>query len=177
MSAEKPRISILEQRRIEAGVIKPIYETLEAELGTARARQLIGAAIRKAAREGAQQLAQEAAGVTNLETFAALLDRWKEGNAYDMEVLAQNAEHFDFNIRRCSYAEMYKDMGLGHIGHLLSCQRDGALCEGYDPKIRMRRTQTIMEGASHCDFRFSYDGDGDFERRTDAAEDEPEGRK
>ena len=161
MPAERPRISILEQRRIEAGIIKPIYETLAAELGVARARELIGAAIRTAAREGAQKLADEAGGATNLETFAVLLERWKEGNAYDMEVLAQNAEHFDFNIKRCSYAEMYKEMGLGHIGHLLSCQRDGALCEGYDPKIKMQRTQTIMEGASHCDFRFSYDNTSD----------------
>ena len=24
--------------------------------------------------------------------------------------------------------EMYHEMGLGHIGHLLSCQRDGTLC-------------------------------------------------
>ena len=157
MSSEKPRISVLEQRRIEAGIIKPIYETLEAELGTARARQLIGTAIRKAALEGARRLAEEEGGATNLETFAVLLERWKEGNAYEMEVLAQNAEHFDFNIKRCSYAEMYKELGLGHIGHLLSCQRDGALCEGYNPKITMQRTQTIMEGASHCDFRFSYD--------------------
>ncbi len=73
-----------------------------------------------------------------------------------MEVLAETDRQFDFNIQRCGYAEMYKKMGLGEIGHLLSCQRDGALCEGYDPKIKMTRTQTIMEGASHCDFRFSY---------------------
>lgn len=175
MPAEKPRISILEQRRIEAGIIRPIYETLAAELGVARARELIGSAIRKAAHEGAQKLADEAGGATNLETFAVLLERWKEGNAYDMEVLAQNAKHFDFNIKRCSYAEMYKGMGLGHIGHLLSCQRDGALCEGYDPKIKMKRTQTIMEGASHCDFRFSYDNaDGDgADVKSGSAKDEP----
>lgn len=156
MSAEKPRITILEQRRIEAGIVKPIYDVLVQELGSERARALIGEAIRRAARQAGETLAEEVGGATTLLTFARVLDRWKEGDAYEMEVLAETDRQFDFNIQRCGYAEMYKKMGLGEIGHLLSCQRDGALCEGYDPKIKMTRTQTIMEGASHCDFRFSY---------------------
>jgi L-2-amino-thiazoline-4-carboxylic acid hydrolase len=45
-------------------------------------------------------------------------------------------------------------MGLREIGDLLSCCRDGAFCEGYDPRIKLTRTQTIMGGASHCDFRY-----------------------
>lgn len=52
---------------------------------------------------------------------------------------------------------MYKEMGLGHIGHLLSCQRDGTFCEGYDPRLKLKRTQTIMQGATHCDFEYTYD--------------------
>lgn len=156
MSAEKPRITILEQRRIEAGIVKPIYDVLVQELGSERARALIGEAIRRAARQAGETLAEEMGGATTLLTFARVLDRWKEGDAYEMEVLAEADRQFDFNIRRCGYAEMYKKMGLGEIGHLLSCQRDGALCEGYDRKIKMTRTQTIMEGASYCDFRFSY---------------------
>jgi hypothetical protein len=48
-------------------------------------------------------------------------------------------------------------MGLGEIGHLLSCNRDRAFCEGYDPKLKLERTQTIMQGASHCDFKYRYD--------------------
>jgi predicted hydrocarbon binding protein len=165
MSENKPQISILEQRRIEAGIVKPIYETLVAELGVEKAKELIGAAIRKAAKEFGQQLADENGGETNLVHFATVFERWKVGNAYDMEVLQQTPANFDFNIKRCSYAEMYKELGLADIGHLLSCQRDGVFCEGFDPKIRMQRTQTVMEGASHCDFRFSYDGEPAADRQ------------
>ena len=49
---------------------------------------------------------------------------------------------------------MYRDMGLAEIGTLLSCVRDQEFIEGYDPTIAMTRTQTLMEGASHCDFRY-----------------------
>ena len=45
-------------------------------------------------------------------------------------------------------------MGMGHIGHLLSCNRDGHFCVGYNPKMQLTRTQTIMQGADHCDFRY-----------------------
>ena len=61
---------------------------------------------------------------------------------------------FDFNVRRCRYAETYREMGLGAIGHLLSCNRDAAFCLGYDARMKLERTQTLMQGASHCDFRY-----------------------
>ena len=47
-----------------------------------------------------------------------------------------------------------RDMGLGEIGHLLSCQRDATFCEGYDKRLKLTRTQTIMQGASYCDFNY-----------------------
>jgi hypothetical protein len=51
---------------------------------------------------------------------------------------------------------MYRALGLADLGRSLSCQRDYALAKGFNPAIQLERTQTIMEGASHCDFRFRY---------------------
>ncbi len=50
-------------------------------------------------------------------------------------------------------------MGLGDIGHLLSCNRDGDFCIGYNPKMELTRTQTIMKGAPYCDFRYRLKSD------------------
>ena len=91
----------------------------------------------------------------SLPGFRALLPQWQAGGALEMEMLEETPQNVNFNVTRCRYAEMYKEMGLGHIGHLLSCNRDGTFCEGYDPSIQFERTQTIMNGASHCDFRYS----------------------
>ena len=73
-----------------------------------------------------------------------------------MKVLKADDTTFDFDITRCRYAETYKEMGLGKIGHLLSCNRDGTFCEGYDPNITLERKQTIMAGAACCTFRYKY---------------------
>ena len=55
---------------------------------------------------------------------------------------------------RCRYAEMYRRLGLEDLGSTLSCRRDFALAEGFSPDIQLERTQTLMEGAPYCDFRF-----------------------
>ena len=154
----KSDLPILEQRRLEANLVKPIYEEMAAVLGEEKAQEILGSAIKKHAIAQGQAYAEadRAAGKEpSLAGFYALLPQWKAGGALEMDVLEESESQVNFNITRCRYAEMYKEMGLGHIGHLLSCNRDGTFCEGYDPSIKFERTQTIMGGASHCDFRYS----------------------
>ena len=93
-------------------------------------------------------------GEQTLEAFARSLDRWRENGALEIEVLEQTPEKLSFNVTRCRYAEMYRALGLADLGASLSCQRDYALVQGFNPDIHLDRTQTIMEGAPHCDFRF-----------------------
>ena len=147
-------LPILELRRIEANVIKPIYEEMVLEVGHEKAEKILGAAIEKAAIEQGKSLAEENEGGPSLRAFISLFERWKMGGALEVEVLNETDEQFDFNVTRCRYAETYKEMGLGKIGHLLSCGRDGSFCKGYDPNIELDRGQTIMQGATHCDFRY-----------------------
>ncbi len=69
-------------------------------------------------------------------------------------MLEQTDDRLSFNVTRCRYAEMYRALGLDELGGSLSCCRDFALVEGFNPEIELERTQTLMEGATHCDFRF-----------------------
>ena len=149
-------LPIIELRRIEANIIKPIYEEMAAELGEEKARRILGSAIRKAAIEQGRTLAAASGEPTGIAGFAKLLERWTANDALRIEVLEQDDERFDFNVVRCRYSEMYREMGLGDIGALLSCNRDGAFCEGYDERLELSRPQTIMSGASHCNFRYRW---------------------
>ncbi len=152
------RMGILAQRRIEAAFAKGIYEEMKAELGGERARAILSRAIIKLAQQAAAEMAKEAPGGTpSLDHFIALQSLWTKDDALRIEVQHRDATHYDFNVVRCRYAEMYRAMGLAELGAVLSCNRDGAFCEGYDPKLRLERTQTLMGGASHCDFRYTYE--------------------
>ena len=151
-------LSMLEKRRIEAEILKEVYETLKASHGVEVARKTVAESVRRSAIEQARQFAAAAPGGTSLKAFQDVMPLWTKGGALEIEVKEQSDTSFAFNVVRCRYAETYKAMGLGEIGHLLSCNRDGAFCEGYDPKLKLARSQTIMQGASHCDFKYTYEG-------------------
>jgi hypothetical protein len=70
-------------------------------------------------------------------------------------VVEQTSERFGFNVTRCMFMEMYEEMGALDLGYLLSCNRDFAMFEGLAPDLQFSRSQTRMEGAAFCDFRYS----------------------
>lgn len=143
---------IFVQRRVEANILKHVYETLTESHGEDVARKAIADSVRQASIAQAEEMAE---GVeTSMLTFIELMAMWSKGGALETTVLEANEKEFSFDVTRCRYSEMYREMGLGDIGHLLSCQRDGTFCEGYDSRIRMTRSQTIMQGAPTCTFRF-----------------------
>jgi hypothetical protein len=156
MSPEAQKPTLLERRRIEAEIVKPIYEALKRELGVDHARRIIGDAIKGLAVEAGRALAACEANGPRLAGFAALLPTWQEGDALRIEPIRQTENALDFDVHRCRYAEMYREEGIEEIGDLLSCSRDGSLCEGYDPRLKLTRTQAIMQGADRCDFRFRW---------------------
>lgn len=155
--ADPTQSPIFRQRAVEAKILRHVYETLEKSHGIEVAKATIAASVRAASIEQARELADEARAngeEPSMTTFQQIYERWSRGGALEIEVIEESETKLDFDVTRCRYAEMYREMGLGDIGHLLSCQRDGTFCEGYDPRIKMERAQTIMGGADRCTFRY-----------------------
>jgi hypothetical protein len=100
----------------------------------------------------------QALGGNTIAHFAKGLSLWTREDALRMDFLEQSDKKFAFNVTRCRYAEMYKELGVLEYGSLLSCGRDAALIVGFNPKIKFTRTQTIMAGAPYCDFRYDLEG-------------------
>jgi hypothetical protein len=151
---------ILTQRRIEAAFAKGVYDEMKAELGEETAQRILSNAVIKLAKQAAAEMAKQAPdGKANLDSFRAIQPRWTAEDALRIDVVKSTASEFHFNVTRCRYAEMYRAMGLADLGALLSCNRDGAFCEGYDSQLKLRRTQTLMGGATHCDFRYQWSAD------------------
>jgi hypothetical protein len=147
------QVPVLLKRRLQAEVIAPIHAELVAELGEEKANALLDRAIRKAAVLEGQKFA--GGREVSFADFKKLFALWTHNGSLEIDVLADTPERYDFNVTRCRYAETYREMGLGKIGHLLSCNRDAGFAEGYDPTMQLERKQTIMEGAACCTFRYS----------------------
>jgi hypothetical protein len=157
MSAMPPdnlnEIGVLKRREIEARILMPVLTALGEEFGREKVFETARRIIIDVAREQGRELSARMGG-DSLGHFATALEDWKKGDAYRMDVLEQTDAKFSFNVTRCRYAEMYRALGIPEIGALLSCNRDFSLVEGFNPAVKLTRTQTVMEGATHCDFRF-----------------------
>jgi L-2-amino-thiazoline-4-carboxylic acid hydrolase len=146
-------ISHLQRRKIEGCVLIPFIEACRKKFGEAAARELVVATIRRlAAEDGAKWAEAYGDSLASLETVAEKV--WAGGGSLDVEVIAASDDRLDFNVTRCRYAEFYKELGLADLGYLVHCNRDYAMIDGFNPDLKLTRTQTVMEGASHCDFRF-----------------------
>ena len=113
----------------------------------------MGEQIVKIAREQGHALA-DAMGDDSLESFEDSLQFWTRDDALEIELLVRSDDELSFDVTRCRYAELYRSLGIPELGVVLSCNRDYALIEGFNEHVTLTRTQTIMEGASRCDFRY-----------------------
>jgi len=147
-------IGVLTRREIEARILGPMLEALSQEFGRDRVLEVARQTIIRVAQEQGAQLAQSMGG-DSLAHLADSLEAWKKDDAMQIEVLELSERCFFFNVTRCRYAEMYHALGIPELGALLSCNRDHALIQGFNPEVQLERRQTIMEGASFCDFRYT----------------------
>jgi hypothetical protein len=145
-------IGVRRRREIEARILIPLIESLGKEFGREKVLEIVRQTIITIARGQGAALAQRYGSGVN--DFAESLANWKRDDALEMDVLEQSDGKLSFNVTRCRYAEMYRALGIPELGAILSCNRDESLIEGFNDEIKLTRTQTIMQGAACCDFRY-----------------------
>ncbi len=160
------KIGVLTRREVEARILAPVIEALAAVFGREAVIEIVRKTIVQIAREQGSQLAEQLGG-RGSSTFLASMRYWTRDNALEIDLLDQSPEKLDFNVTRCRYAEMYRALGIPELGAVLSCNRDFALIEGFNGEATLSRTQTIMEGAAHCNFRYKFP---DSERENEGIE-------
>jgi hypothetical protein len=127
---------------------------LQAELGEQRANDLVRSALGDIYRRYGEEF-WRTKNENNLgKTIASAFATYAREDALDYRVIEQSQDAYAFDVTRCRYAEFYKALGEPELGFLLVCSADFTTAEGFGPDIKLTRTQTIMQGASHCDFRY-----------------------
>lgn len=151
-----PEIALLDEIKIQAQVILPVLKALRAGLGKERADGLVLEALRASTRQELQELAAQIPGSPK-EKYTAIdamfSPQIREGDL-EIETFREDAEAQEFNVTRCRYAEFFRQLGEPELGAVLLCEQDFNLVEIGSPAVALRRTQTIMQGACCCDFRY-----------------------
>jgi hypothetical protein len=149
---------VLDRRRIEALVLGPVIRAFQAEFGEARTNEIVQGVMVGIANSQGQELAKRVGG-DDLATFAASKGAWRKNNALETDEIIAKPNRYEFDVTRCRYADMYREIGYGDLGAILSCARDFAFGEGFNPKIELTRDSTILGGQSTCTFRYQLQAD------------------
>jgi hypothetical protein len=62
------------------------------------------------------------------------------------------SEHLTL-VKECEWARYFRERHPG-VGYLVACSTDEAFARGFHESLRLKRTSTLMEGGSLCDFRY-----------------------
>jgi hypothetical protein len=147
-------LSHLSCREAQAPLTSAMIRGFTRAMGEAEALAVAEDVIRVDAIRSGRSLA-EAYSDNSLETLLRIVrEVWAANGTMEIANVELTQDRLDFDVTACGYAKMYERMGLREHGCLLSCNRDFPFMEGFNPDIELRRTQTIMEGAERCDFRY-----------------------
>lgn len=146
-------VPFIERVKIWTELLLPFYKRVAAELGEERAAALLRATVKQFGEEMGKNVAEEQEG-TSLDAIRSLWPAFRASDALETESLRDDAAEFSLNVRRCEYAQFFKSIGEPAFGAMITCEIDPPINAGIGSDLDMQRTQTIMSGSTHCDFRY-----------------------
>ena len=132
-------INCLRKRTKEKALI-PILNEYSAELGR---------------KVGKQHL--KGSSDNSFQTFVKVFRPPNYKNSLTHEVIEDTETTFELCVSECIWASVFRDEGLGgDIGHAMICNMDYYWPLSFNPKIRMTRSKTLMQGDDQCNHRYTY---------------------
>jgi hypothetical protein len=142
----------LESARIGVKAQIPIVRAMQRELGVERANELIAEALADEATRSIEKQLDGRKPSKMPYTEKGLAATFAAGGALEYRILREDDEAFEFDVTRCRYKQLMEELDAVDLGGLLLCNGDFPAAEAAG--LELVRTQTCMQGASHCDFRY-----------------------
>ena len=73
-----------------------------------------------------------------------------------MEIVEDSETAFELKVSECIQAANYSRNHAADIGYANVCWGDYAWAEGFNPKIKLVRDKTLMQGHSYCNHRYVW---------------------
>ncbi len=139
----------------------PIMKNLEAQIGKNKFIELLKNASMESARQNAQNLVKSLPK-NDFTAFKSifknlLVDRFWQ-HVLSFEIVEESNTVIEGKIKECLWAKTFRDADAADIGYAAICHGDYAYCQGFNPKIRMIRTKTLMQGHDICNHRWVWEG-------------------
>jgi hypothetical protein len=73
------------------------------------------------------------------------------------EIVEESEQSFEIKITECLWAKVFREANAPSIGYLYKCYPDNFKIKYFNPKLKLVRTKTLMQGDDCCDHRFILD--------------------
>lgn len=133
-------------------------KTLVEELGEKKALDILNKNTRK---RSLKQGANQAKALQN-NSFLAFTNIFKNpqwDNLMTHKIVEDTEKAFEMKVTECLVYEIFKAADFaGKLGFACVCYGDYGTAEGFNPKIKLVRDKTLMEGDSYCNHRYVWTG-------------------
>jgi hypothetical protein len=87
-------------------------------------------------------------------TYTSFLDNPFYENTLTFEYVEKSDKVLEIKVTECIWATTFLKNNVGDIGHAHVCTGDFSHCQGFNPKIKLIRTKTLMQGDAYCNHRY-----------------------
>lgn len=74
------------------------------------------------------------------------------------KIIKQTETFVHSKITECLWSKTFREANAADIGYAAVCYPDFAMTSAFNPKIKLVRPTTLMEGHDCCDFRYFWEG-------------------
>lgn len=85
-------------------------------------------------------------------------DDYMVNHILTFKIIADTDKAFETRIIECLWAKTFRENDAADIGHAMFCNRDFTTASAFNPKIRLIRSKTLMQGFDHCNHRWVFEG-------------------
>jgi hypothetical protein len=115
--------------------------------------------IQDAACESAARAVASAAASSPDRSLVSWAASLKEPNAIlrsaiAFDIVEDGETVFEVRVTECLWASTFRAADAADLGYSWVCHPDFAMARAFNPELRLRRDQTLMQGAAHCNHRW-----------------------
>jgi hypothetical protein len=92
----------------------------------------------------------------NMRKFIEIMKR--PDTFYDhvttVKIIEESEHAFAMKTTECLWAKVFREADASAIGYSFFCYSDYAKTKRFNPKLKLLRTKTLMQGDDYCDHRF-----------------------
>ncbi|MCX6579199.1 MAG: L-2-amino-thiazoline-4-carboxylic acid hydrolase [Candidatus Aminicenantes bacterium] len=70
------------------------------------------------------------------------------------ETVENTSRVLELKVHECLWAKTFREVDAADIGYAAICYADYAMAEAFNPKIKMIRSKTLMQGHDYCNHRY-----------------------